>query len=157
MSRGTRLRDTSSGKLVERAAALPPATGVSADLFTIDGGQVLITGFYGYFTVAAPVATLTLELALDPDDGGSDVALATALSISGLAAGNYLRLNSTAGGVFVAGLNVAYGVKLAVPIAMDVGDIKLTTAGGGAIGTTCRAKWGLFWVPLGSAATVAAS
>jgi len=157
MSRGTRLRDTSVGKLTERAAALPPATGVSADLFTIDGGPILLTGFYGYATVAMPVAVLSFDLALDPDDGGSDVALATALSISGAAAGTYWRLNATAGGVLVATLNVSYGVKLATPIALDAGDIKLNVTGGGAIGTTARAKWGITWVPLSSAATVAAS
>jgi hypothetical protein len=136
--------------MVERAAALPPATGVSEDLFSVDGGPVLLTGLYGYFTVAAPAQTLSFDLALDPDDGGADVVLATALSINALAAGRYLRLNPTAGGVLVATLNVTYGAKLAVPIVLDPGDIKLNVTGGGAIGTTCRVRWGMWWVPLDS-------
>jgi hypothetical protein len=157
MSRGTRLRDTSIGKLVERAAALPPATGVSADLFTIDGGAILMTGFYGYVTVAIPNVSLDFDLALDPDDGGSDVVLATLLAVDNVGVGNWFTLNTTAGAALVTSTDVSYGIKLATPIALDVGDIKLNVAGGGAVGTTARVKWGITWVPLVAAATVAAS
>lgn len=148
MSTATWNRDRYLGKTVVRSAALPPATGVSVDLFSIDGGQVLLTGLWGYATVAMPAAVLTFDLALDPDDGGSDVALATALSVNAAAAGTYWRLNSTAGGVLVASLNVSYGNRLAVPVAMDAGDIKLNVAGGGAIGTAARVKWVATYVPL---------
>jgi hypothetical protein len=156
MSRTTRIRDTAVGKLVERAAALPPATGVSADLFSIDGGAILLTGFYGYVTVAIPNVSLDFDLAFDPDDGGSDVALASLLIVDNIGVGNWFTLNTAAGGALVTSTDVSYGIKLATPIALDVGDIKLNVAGGGAIGTTARVKWGLTWVPLGSAATVAA-
>lgn len=156
MSRATRLRDDILGVYVERAAALPPATGVSADLFSVDGGKVLLTGFFGYVTVAIPNVSLDFDLALDPDDGGSDVALASLLAVDNKPAGTYLRLNTTAGGALVDSLNVGYGIKLDVPIALDAGDIKLNVAGGGAIGTTARVKWGVSYVPIESAGRITA-
>lgn len=146
MSRATRARTDVIGTFVGRSAALPPATGVSEDLFSVTG-SVLLTSFWGYCTVAVPTAVLTWALALDPDDGGSDVVLGTALSVSALAVGTWISLNPTAGGVLVAEVDVAYGVSLATPITMDAGDIKLTVAGGGAIGTTARARWGCTYVP----------
>lgn len=148
MSRSSVARREVLGTQVVRSAALPPATGQSADLFSIDGGAVLLTGFYGYVTVAIPNVSLDFDLALDPDDGGSDVVLATLLAVDNKPAGTYLRLNTTAGGGLVDSLNVAYGAALAVPIALDAGDIKLNVAGGGAVGTTARVKWVAAYVPL---------
>lgn len=156
MSLASLVRRTALGNYVQRSAALPPASGASADLFSIDGGQVLLTAFFGYVTVAVPAQSIDFDLALDPDDGGSDVALATLLAVDSKAAGTWLRLNTTAGGALTDSLNVAYGLQLAVPIALDAGDIKLNVAGGGAIGTTARVKWGMAYVPLDTSARVTA-
>lgn len=156
MSRATRVRNGVLGNFALRAAALPPATGVSADLFTIDGGPIVLTGFYGYVSVAIPNDSLDFDLAHDPDDGGSDTALATLLAVDAAAAGTFLHLNATAGGALVAAVDVAYNVRLATPIVLDSGDIKLNVAGGGAIGTTARVSWGALWVPLVDSATLAA-
>ncbi len=156
MSTASRIRDGVLGRGIIRAAALPPATGVSADLFSIDGGSVLITSLYGYCSVAMPAAVLTFDLALDPDDGGSDTALASALSVNAAVTGTYWQLNTTAGGVLVASVDVAYNARLATPIVMDAGDIKLNVAGGGAIGTTARVKWGLTYMSLDDTARVVA-
>lgn len=144
------------GQYVERAAALPPATGVSADLFSVDGGAVLITGFYGLATVAMPNAVLSFDLAHDPDSGGSDVALASALSVQSAAVGTFWRLNATLGSALVATLDAGIGVALANPIQVTKGDLKLNVTGGGAIGTTARAKWGLWYVPIEAGATITA-
>lgn len=156
MTRFTVSRREVLGIQVTRSTALPPATGVSADLFSVDGGQVLLTGFFGYVTVAVPNVSLDFDLALDPDDGGTDVVLASLLAVDNKPAGTYLRLNTTAGGALVDSLNVAYGAALAVPIALDAGDIKLNVAGGGAIGTTCRVKWVAHYVPLDASARLTA-
>lgn len=156
MSRGSVARREILGTQVTRSAALPPATGVSADLFSIDGGAVLLTGFYGYVTVAIPNVSLDFDLALDPDDGGSDVALASLLAVDNKPAATYLTLNPTAGGALVSSLNVSYGATLADPIALDAGDIKLNVAGGGAVGTTARVKWCAFYVPLDNSARITA-
>jgi len=154
VTRSTISRREVLGITVPRAAALPPATGNSVDLFSIDGGAVLLTGFYGYVTVAIPNVSLDFDIALDPDDGGSDVALATLLAVDNDPAGTYYQLNATAGGALVDSLNVAYGARLATPIALDAGDIKLNVAGGGAVGTTARVKWSVSYVPLDNGAKI---
>jgi hypothetical protein len=147
MTRATRARTEVLGSFSYRAEALPPATGVSEDLFSIVG-QVLITGFYGLVTAAIPNVSLDFDLALDPDDGGSDVALATLLAVDNVASGTWLVLNATTGGALVAGVDVSDGMVLAKPLALETGDIKLNVAGGGAIGTTARVAWGMTWLPL---------
>jgi hypothetical protein len=154
MSYATRARTGVAGVFVARTAAVPPASGASADLFSITG-QVLVTSFFGRVSVALP-ADIDFDLALDPDDEGSDVVLATALAVDSDVAGTWYTLNPTAGGILVAELDVAYGVALESPIAMDAGDIKLNVAGGGTIGTTARVHWGLTYVPLSSNGAVVA-
>lgn len=155
MSYATRARTGVAGVFVARTAAVPPASGESADLFSITG-QVLVTSFFGRVSAAIPNESIDFDLALDPDDGGTNVALATALAADGCAVGTWFTLNPTAGGVLVAELDVAYGLALEAPIAMDAGDIVLNVAGGGAIGTTARVHWGLTYVPLSSNGAVVA-
>ena len=155
MSRATRARTDVLGIFVPRTAAVPPASGASADLFSTVG-QVLITSFFGRVTVAIPAESIDFDLALDPDDGGSDVALATTLAVDSDASDTWYTLNPTAGGALVEGLDAAYGVKLAIPIALATGDIKLNVAGGGAIGTTARVAWGLTYIPLSTDGAVVA-
>jgi hypothetical protein len=155
MSYGTRLVDDVIGVYVTKTAALPPATGASEDLFSVTG-KVLITGFFGMVTVAIPNEVLTLAAAFDPDDGGSDVALATATSVQNAAIGTWLSLNSTTGGALIVDLDVADMVLLTAPLAMWDGDIKVNMAGGGAIGTTARVEWGLTYLPLSATGAVIA-
>lgn len=155
MSYATRARTGVAGVFVARTAAVPPASGESADLFSITG-QVLVTSFFGRVSVAIPNESIDFDLALDPDDGGTDVALATALAVDNTAVGTWLTLNPTAGGALVAELDAAYGLALENPIAMDAGDIKLNVAGGGAIGTAARVHWGLTYIPLSASGAVVA-
>lgn len=155
MSYATRARTDVLGVFVPRTTALPPATGVSEDLYSITG-EVVITSFFGRVTVAVPDEVLTMALALDPDDGGSDVALATATSVQNAATGTWLSLNATTGGALIVDLDVADMVLISAPLATSDGDIKLTTAGGGAIGTTARIEWGLTYLPLSADGAVVA-
>lgn len=155
MSFATRARTGVLGVYVSRAAALPPATGASTDLFSVTG-QVLVTSFFGLVTAAIPNESLDLTLDHDPDDGGSDVALATLLLIDNTATGTWFTLNATPGGALVATLDVTAGIGLEVPLGLVAGDIKATMAGGGAIGTTARVAWGLTYVPLSASGSVAA-
>lgn len=145
------------GQYVERAAALPPATGVSADLFSVDGGAVLVTGFYGLVTVAIPNVSLDFDIAHDPDSGGSDVALASLLAVDNLGVGNFLVLNATIGSALVNKLDAGIGAVLPNPVELTKGDIKLNVAGGGTVGTTARVKWGLWYVPIEAGAVITAS
>lgn len=155
MSYGTRARTGVAGVFVARAAALPPATGASTDLFSITG-QVLITSFFGLVTAAIPNESLDFTLDHDPDDGGTDVALATLLAVDNTATGTWLVLNATTGGALVADLDVSDGIALEAPLGLVAGDIKLTCAGGGAIGTTARVAWGLTYIPLSADGAVVA-
>lgn len=155
MSYATRARTDVLGVFVPRTAALPPATGVSEDLFSVTG-EVLITSFFGRVTVAVPAEVLTLALALDPDDGGSDVALATATSVNAAAIGTWLVLNETTAGALVLDLDVSDNVLLAAPLATWDGDIKATMAGGGTLGTAARIEWGLTYLPLSADGAVVA-
>lgn len=143
------------GTLVTRTAALPPATGASDDLFSITGG-VLITGFYGLVTAAIPDESLDWTVDFDPDDGGSDVALATLLAVDNTAVGSWFSLPASTGGALEVDVDVSDAFLIAAPLAMYAGDIKLTCAGGGAIGTTARVQWSLTYLPLTSTGAVVA-
>lgn len=155
MSYATRARTGVRGVFVARTAAVPPASGASADLFSITG-QVQLTSFFGRVSAAIPAESIDLDIGFDPDDDGSNVALATALVCDGDVAGTWYTLNPTAGGVLVAELDVAYGIALETPISLDAGDIFLNVTGDGAIGTTARVHWGLTYVPLSSNGAVVA-
>jgi hypothetical protein len=146
-SRALRARTDVLGQHVYRTAALPPATGASQDLFSTTG-QVLITGFYGLVTVAIPNEVLSFDLALDPDDGSSDVPLATAVSVQAKSANTWFALNTTIGGALTTRYQVIGNAALVTPQALATGDIKLNTTGGGAIGATARVAWGCLWLPL---------
>ena len=155
MTYATRIAADVRGLTVHRAAALPPATGATADLFSISG-RVLLTGFWGFVTVAIPNESLDLTLDFDPDDGGSDVAMATLLAVDNTAVGTWFVLNDTTGGALVADLDMSDGTSLALPLALWAGDIKATMAGGGAIGTAARVAWSLTYVPLSADGAIVA-
>lgn len=141
------------GALVTKAAAVP-ASGASVDLFSVENGSVLLTGFYGDVETAL-VADTDLDLAFDPDDGGTDVALATVLVADSDPTGTLYRLNTTAGGILIESLDVSYNAaSLATPITLTLGDIKLNSAGGGAGGGLIR--WYAFWVPIDDGAVLVA-
>lgn len=145
------------GVKVSQAEALPPADTVSRDIFSIDGGRVLVTGFLGEVTVAIPAQSIDFDFAFDPDNGGSNVVLATALVCDSDVAGTYYVLNDTFGGALVTSTaNYLLNSALEEPFVLGAGDIVWTTTGGGAIGTTARVKWDLWYVPLDSGVTVTA-
>lgn len=156
MSFATRSRSGILGPFVARSAALPPASGASADLFSI-AGEVLITSFFGFVTAAIPNESIDFTIYFDPDDGGADVTVAALLAVDNTATGTWFVLNATTGGALVADLDMSDGVAIAAPLSFSDGDIKLTCAGGGAIGTTARVEWGLTYVPLSSDGLVVAS
>jgi hypothetical protein len=156
MSYATRARTGVVGVFVKRDAALPPVGAATDDLFSVTG-EVVITGFFGRVTAAMPAESLDYQLDFDPDDGGSDVALGTALAFDSLATGTWVVLNETTGGVLVADVDVSDNVLLAAPLAVTDGDIKITEAGGGGtLGTTARIEWGLTYIPVSADGAVVA-
>lgn len=147
---GTQVRTITQGILVSRATATVAA---DQDLFSIDGGRIVLLGFIGEVTTAIGAGSQDLELDFDPDDGGANVALSTLLLVDADPTGTYYTLNTTAGGALVEGLDVAYNAILATPIVLGAGDIVLDVTGTEA----GSVKWDLLYVPLDAGAAVTAS
>jgi hypothetical protein len=147
------LRQAAYGPLVEKTAAVA-ASGASDDLFSVDGGAVLITHLYGVVETVL-VADTDLSIEFDPDDGGSDVTLASTLIADSDPTGTTYTLNGTFGGALVAGLDAQDGDAGGSVFIADSGDIKLSSAGGGAGGGSIH--WHLIFVPLETGAVVTAA
>ena len=139
-----------AGIVVHRATATIAA---DQDLFSIDGGAVLLTGFLGHVTVAIGGGSQDFENDFDPDDGGTNVALSTLLLVDGDVTGTYYTLNATNGGALVATLDVAYNALLADPIILGAGDITLDVTGAEA----GSVEWWATYVPYDLGAVLTAS
>jgi hypothetical protein len=83
------------GTPVVKSALALPAT-ATATLFTVAGGNVMITGLFGRVTTAfgATVTTVSLGTGL-----GGNAVLATATTVTSKAAGSWLGLTQSAGAV----------------------------------------------------------
>lgn len=138
------------GVPVKRATATVAA---DQDLFSVEGGAVLLTGFLGRVTTAIGAGSQDLELDFDPDDGGSNVALSTLVLVDAAPIGQLFTLNTTAGGALVSTLDVAYNVKLATPILLgQAGDIVLDVTGTEA----GSVEWFAWYVPVDPGAVMVA-
>ena len=142
-------RNFGVGIVVHRAASTVAA---DIDLFSIDGGPVLLTGFLGHVTVAIGGGSQDIEFDLDPDDGGTNVALATILLVDGDVTGTMYTLNTTFGGVAIATLDYAINASLEVPISLVPGDITLDVTGTEA----GEIEWFATYIPLTKTATLTA-
>jgi hypothetical protein len=151
---GPQLRKLNEGLKVTRKAALLPAT-TTGNIFTVTGGRILVTGFYGLAVTASPSTTNTLKVSLAPTSGtGAD--LCTAVSVASKEAGSQILLpDPVASGsnlvVTTAGGNAAAPTHAFV---VPAGTITLTTTGTAATGTW---QWDLTYVPLDDGAAVAAA
>lgn len=150
---GDQVRTIQAGIAVTKTAAVA-ASGSADDLFSIDDGAVILLGLVGEVETAL-VADTDLDVDFDPDDGGSDVALASTLVADSDAVGTMYTLNSTNGGALVATLDVAYNALLADPIVLQEGDLKLVSSGGGAGGGSI--KWTALYIPLETGASLTAA
>jgi hypothetical protein len=153
MIQGSQVRAITQGILVSRATATIAA---DQDLFSIDGGRILLLGFVGTVTTAIGAGSQDFGIAFDPDDGGSNVDLAdtsTPLVADADVVGTHYTLNTTAAGDLVAATDVAYNAILATPILLPEGDIVLDVTGTEA----GSVKWDLIYVPLDNGASVSAS
>lgn len=138
------------GILVRRATATVAA---DQDLFSVEVGRVILLGLVGHVTVEIGAGSQDLAIHHDPDDGGSDVALASLVAADGDVTGTYYTLNTTFGGALVATLDYAPNFPAAAPFVLGLGDIVLDVTGTEA----GSVQWDLIYVPLDAGAYVEAS
>lgn len=136
------------GIAVERATAIP----ADADIFSIDGGRILLVGLVGEVTGVIDAGSIDIELDFDPDNGEATVALSTALIIDGDAVGTYYTLAAAVGSALTVGTQTI-AVGPSVPWVLGAGDIVLDLTG---TSSTDRIKWTLWYVPLDPGASVTA-
>ena len=146
---GDELRTITQGTLVTRATSTVAA---DIDLFSIDGGRVLLLGFIGKVTTAIGGGSQDFVVLLDPDDGGSDVTVASLVAVDGDVVGTQYTLNTTGGGALVPTLDVAYNAILATPIVLTAGDLRLDVTGTEA----GSVQWDAIYVPLDTGASLSA-
>jgi hypothetical protein len=145
------VRSAALGLAVERATAALPAS-TTADIFTVDGGRVLLVGIIGEVTTAIQAQACNLSVVYDPDGAGSNTTLASTLDVNADAAGSYYVLNGTAGGALVQSTN-PFAVAFPAPRwVLGPGDIALTTSAT----NTGSVKWTALYVPLDDGATLTA-
>jgi len=112
---------------VNAAAVVSPlATG---DIFSITGGPVIVHEIFGIVTTTAIQAqATTIQLKLDPDDGGSDVALSSAgLDATGDPTGTIYRWTKDFSEAVIALLDAFEATDIQAPgVILMPGDISVT-------------------------------
>lgn len=140
------------------APVASPSGAFAADtrtIFTVAGGEVLITGLYGKVTTAITVAN-TVKLQSNPTTGDTaDLCTATDIGTTDTAAGTLLGFlidpDDTAA---TAPDIVKGGGRMLEGVLMPVGDIEMVVTGTSPDGAV---TWYATWVPLTDGATLVAS
>lgn len=144
---GYQLRALNFGTLVTKAAAALPQT-ATATLFTVAGGNVLVTGLLGLVSgTAIQNQACTLALGTVPTTGtASSTGLATATSIQNKEIGTWVvpQASSGAGGALVVGTNAGSTLFLPAAFVVPPGTISWTTSAS----NTGKMAWYLTYVPL---------
>lgn len=121
------------------------------DIFSIDGGRILLVGLLGEVTTAIGGGSEDIELDFDPDNGEATVALCTTTLIDAFAVGSYVTLAAAVGSALTTGVQtIAIGPSK--PWVLGAGDIVLDETGT-EVGSIA---WTLWYVPLDAGATVTA-
>lgn len=147
--KGNKYRDINLGVGVNKAYT--PLAVETKTLFTIAGGQVLITSLYGLVTTDITVAN-TVKLQANPTVGVTgDMCAATDIGTTDTLAGALLGFQGLAGDSLLRGIGVVQNIK--APIVVATGTIEQVTASGADGGIT----WYLTYVPLSDGASVVAA
>lgn len=156
---GTQLRDISLGRYTQGKTSdiTTDADGVQ-QLFTVAGGQVLITGLWGVVTTSITTDGETLNIQMDPTTGDTKVVVeATNLGTTDTLAGDILGFRgsiddpATNGATFEWSF-VHYGQPLS--FVATIGEIECDVVTASSNGVV---DWYCTWVPLTPGATVVAS
>lgn len=146
---GSQLRDIALGRYLQgKTTAVATAT---HQIFTVAGGEVLITALWGKVTTALTVAN-TVNLQTDPTAGDTVVVVtATDLGTTDTAAGTTLQVMEQGDGTvdFVKG-----GGHALSGLVVTTGEIETVITGTTPDGVI---EWYCTWVPLTAGATVVAA
>lgn len=120
-------------------------------LFTIAGGQVLVTAMWGVVTVSITVAN-SYKLQLNPTTGDTqDMCAATDIGTSDTLAGDVLQFGLATTTAPAKLMSVGYGTAR-LDTVLTIGQIEHVSAG-----TDGKITWNVCWVPLTDGATLVAA
>ena len=139
---------------VRRATGALPQT-TTADIFSVDGGKVLVTSIYGEVTTAVGAVANATKLTFDPDDGGSDIDLCATLDVTGDVTGTVYSIVGVLATALQENLDLVVPAKNlpAEGLVLTAGDVKVNCAGSSGTGAV---QWTLTYVPIDLGATVTA-
>jgi hypothetical protein len=144
-----RIADISLGMRVDRASAV--LAGAQA-IFTVYGGNVLVTGFYGEIMVLIDGAN-RLTLTYDADTGATDTVLGSqGADIDTFIAGRMIYLPAAAGALTNTATAGACPLDVAENWVLPPGHMDLTSTGTTTLG---KIRWSIFYVPLEPGAYIA--
>jgi hypothetical protein len=147
-----RIADMVVGCRVDRAAAV--FNGAGQDIFSVEGGNIELRGFYGEIMVAIDGAS-TAAISFDVDEAAAlDTALGSATgNLNTYIAGRMFTLPVAAGALTVSGTCGAAPINVVPNYILPPGDIVLTTTAATTLGTV---RWSLWYVPVDPGAYVVA-
>jgi hypothetical protein len=150
---GYQLRTLLLGDLVTKTAVSLPQT-ATANLYTVSGGNVLVTSLLGVVSTVIGGTAVTLALGTHPTTGTAETAgIATATAITSAEAGTWVgpQSSSEAAGALVNGGHAGNVLYLPTAFIVAPGTITWTTSAS----TTGAISWYLTYVPLDAGALVA--
>ena len=152
---GSQLRTMNLGRQVVKKAQTPPNSGSSATLFTVAGGVVLVTSFFGRVSTALSGSTGSLALGTAPTGSTLDVdGIATTVVVGGAEIGTILgplSASGLAGALVVGALIAGQSYFATTPFVVNTGTITATTT----VATMTGAiDWYLTYLPMDDGASV---
>ena len=143
---GDELRDIGLGRYAQKSTGTLAATTVP--LFTVAGGEVLITSIYGRVTTAITVAN-SYKLQHNPTTGTTnDLVAATDIGTTDTPAGDVLTFDGVRASTIVRG---GGGQTIKSGLVLQTGQVESVSAG-----TDGVILWVVTWIPLTDGATLVA-
>lgn len=146
------------GTMVFRAASLPTASSVPLPIFTVTGGNVLMTMLVGETIAPDTTGASNLSIQIDPVAAGAAVALCGATVINNDVAGTLYTFTGVPGDGCYADLAVPAGMAGGLVAQgfhgwiIPIGDVEWIESNAGPDHTV---QWTMFYVPIDRGATVA--
>lgn len=144
------------GRIVTRPTKVIPQAAAES-LFTVTGGNIIVTGLIGEVTTIMDAVATTLRLGFTPSAAGTAAIFWSAASadITGLAAGVHIYLPAAAASALPTDTATGGGyIDVTPQWFCPPGAVTLTGTG---LNTGGRIKWDLLYIPLDDATNVVAA